>query len=48
MIDWQHFYIGGLSFVSDNGKAGIDTTFLDNDGNTITVKGGIITSKVAP
>jgi hypothetical protein len=37
--------VGGFS---DNGSAGIDTTFLDNDGNTITVKGGIITSKVAP
>lgn len=27
---------------------GIDTTFVDNDGNTITVTKGIITSKVAP
>jgi len=33
---------------SDGANAGIDTTFLDNDGNTITVNGGIITSKVAP
>jgi len=24
---------------------GIDTTFVDNDGNTITVVGGIITAK---
>jgi len=32
----------------DNGTAGIDTTFVDADGNTITVSGGIIVSKVAP
>jgi len=32
----------------DNNVAGIDTTFLDADGNTITVSGGIIVSKVAP
>lgn len=32
----------------DNGTAGIDTTFVDNDGNTITVSGGIITAKTAP
>lgn len=32
----------------DNGTAGIDTTFLDADGNTITVSGGIITAKTAP
>jgi hypothetical protein len=37
--------VGGFS---DNGSAGIDTTFVDNDGNTITVKGGIITAKTAP
>lgn len=28
--------------------AGITTTFVDNDGNTITVTGGIITAKTAP
>jgi hypothetical protein len=28
--------------------AGIDTTFVDADGNTITVSGGIITAKTAP
>jgi len=28
--------------------AGIDTTFIDNDGNTITVTKGIITAKTAP
>lgn len=27
---------------------GIDTTFVDNDGNTITVTNGIITAKTAP
>ena len=32
----------------DNGVAGIDTTFEDADGNTITVSGGIITAKTAP
>jgi len=32
----------------DNGVAGIDTTFVDADGNTITVSGGIITAKTAP
>ena len=37
--------VGGFS---DNGSAGIDTTFLDADGNTITVSGGIITAKTAP
>ena len=37
--------IGGYS---DNSVAGIDTTFVDNDGNTITVSGGIITAKTAP
>jgi len=37
--------VGGFS---DNGTAGIDTTFLDADGNTITVLGGIITAKTAP
>jgi len=32
----------------DGTNAGIDTTFIDNDGNTITVSGGIITAKTAP
>jgi hypothetical protein len=31
-----------------NGTDGITTTFLDADGNTITVTGGIITAKTAP
>lgn len=31
-----------------NGTDGITTTFVDNDGNTITVTGGIITAKTAP
>lgn len=31
-----------------NGTDGITTTFLDQDGNTITVSGGIITAKTAP
>ena len=35
-----------------NGKVfdnkGIDTTFVDAEGNTITVVGGIITAKEAP
>jgi len=33
---------------SADGSAGISTTFIDNDGNTITVKNGLIVSKVAP
>jgi len=37
--------VGGFE---DNGVAGIDTTFLDQDGNTITVSGGIVTAKTAP
>lgn len=31
-----------------NGTDGISTSFLDKDGNTITVVGGIITAKTAP
>jgi hypothetical protein len=31
-----------------DGTDGITTTFVDNDGNTITVVGGIITAKTAP
>jgi hypothetical protein len=41
-------YVNAVSGFKDNGTAGIDTTFVDNDGNTITVSGGIITSKTAP
>jgi hypothetical protein len=41
-------YVDASAGFKDNGTAGIDTTFLDNDGNTITVSGGIIVSKVAP
>jgi hypothetical protein len=33
---------------SADGSAGISTTFIDNDGNTITVKNGLITAKTAP
>jgi len=33
---------------SDNGTDGIDTTFVDADGNTITTSGGLITAKTAP
>lgn len=41
-------YVDASVGFKDNGTAGIDTTFLDNDGNTITVSGGIITAKTAP
>lgn len=37
---------GGVTVDTD--KVGIDTTFIDNDGNTITVVKGIITAKTAP
>ena len=40
--------VDSVTGYKDNGTAGIDTTFLDADGNTITVSGGIIVSKVAP
>lgn len=35
--------VGGFK---DNGSAGIDATFTNGDGDTVTVKGGIITSIV--
>ena len=41
-------YVDASAGFKDNGTAGIDTTFLDADGNTITVSGGIITAKTAP
>lgn len=41
-------YVNAVSGFKDNGVAGIDTTFVDADGNTITVSGGIITAKTAP
>jgi len=41
-------YVNAVGGFKDNGKAGIDTTFEDADGNTITVSGGIITAKTAP
>jgi hypothetical protein len=41
-------YVDASTGFKDNGTAGIDTTFLDADGNTITVSGGIITAKTAP
>lgn len=37
---------GGIQ--SDGGNAGIDTSFVDADGNTITVENGLITAKTAP
>lgn len=40
--------VDAVAGYKDNGTAGIDTTFLDADGNTITVSGGIITAKTAP
>ena len=40
--------VDAVAGFKDNGTAGIDTTFLDADGNTITVSGGIITAKTAP
>jgi len=36
------------TWFNHNGTDGITTTFLDQDGNTITVNGGIITAKTAP
>lgn len=36
------------TFFNHNGTDGISTTFVDADGNTITVSGGIITAKTAP
>ena len=41
-------FVDAVGGFKDNGVAGIDTTFLDNDGNTITVSGGIVTAKTAP
>jgi hypothetical protein len=40
--------IKATAYKSSDGSAGISTTFLDNDGNTITVKDGLITAKTAP
>jgi hypothetical protein len=36
------------AYESSDGSAGLSTTFLDADGNTITVKDGLITAKTAP
>ncbi len=36
-------YVDAAGGFKDNGTAGVDGTFTDNDGNTITVSGGIIT-----
>jgi len=58
-VDWGYYhsgtapsYLGGsldvIGGYKDNGVAGIDTTFVDADGNTITVSGGIVTAKTAP
>jgi hypothetical protein len=41
-------FVDASTGFKDNGTAGIDTTFVDADGNTITVSGGIITAKTAP
>lgn len=41
----------GTASLGDNsadGTAGLTTTFIDNDGNTIGVKNGLIVSKTAP
>jgi hypothetical protein len=35
-------------YKSSDGSAGITTTFVDGDGNTIGVKDGLIVSKTAP
>jgi len=35
-------------YKSSDGSAGITTTFLDQDGNTITIKNGLVTAKTAP
>jgi len=42
-IDCAGFVDAAAGF-KDNGTAGIDGSFTDNDGNTITVSGGIITA----
>jgi hypothetical protein len=36
-------YVNAVGGFKDNGKAGIDTTFTNGDGDTVTVSGGIIT-----
>lgn len=40
--------IKSANYQSGDGSAGIDTTFLDQDGNTITIKDGLVTAKTAP
>lgn len=40
--------VDSVTGYKNNGTAGIDTTFLDANGNTFTVSGGIITAKKAP
>lgn len=35
-------------YYSGDGSQGLSTTFLDNDGNTITIKDGLVTAKTAP
>lgn len=37
-------FVDAAAGFKDNGAAGVDGTFIDNGGNTITVSGGIITS----
>lgn len=37
-----------LAIIRDILSPGIDTTFIDNDGNTITVRNGLITAKTPP
>ena len=36
-------FVDAAGGFKDNGTAGTDGSFTDNDGNTITVSGGIIT-----
>jgi len=40
--------IDAVAGFKDNGVAGLDTTFVDADGKTFTVSGGIITGETAP
>ncbi len=40
---WFDGAVDAVSGFKDNGVAGVDGTFVDNNGNTITVSGGIIT-----
>ena len=39
-------FVNASGGFKDNGTAGVDGTFVDNNGNTITVSGGIITDLI--